>query len=64
VTKISAVIPDDVAAVLKERAKAEDRSVGAVIRRALAEHIGLTDADPGPLVASTSTASGGQDDDR
>jgi predicted transcriptional regulator len=39
VTKTSAVIPDDVAAALKERAKAEDRSVGAVVRRAIADHV-------------------------
>ena len=39
-TKISAVIPDDVATMLKERARIEDRSVGAVIRRAVAEHVG------------------------
>ena len=36
--KVSAVIPDDIVAVLKERAKEEDRSLGAV-RRALADHI-------------------------
>jgi len=35
-TKISAVIPDDLDAALKERARAEDRSVGAVVRRAIA----------------------------
>jgi integrase/predicted transcriptional regulator len=38
VTKISAVVPDDIAAALKERAHAGDRSV-AVIRRAIAEHV-------------------------
>lgn len=38
-TKISAVIPDDLGAALKERARAEDRSVGAVVRRALTEHV-------------------------
>jgi hypothetical protein len=37
--KISAVIPDDLGAALKERARAEDRSVGAVVRRALTEHV-------------------------
>ena len=39
VTKISAVIPDDVAALLEERAETENRSVGAVIRSAVAEHV-------------------------
>lgn len=37
--KISAVIADDVAAKLKQRALAEDRSMGAVIRRAIADHV-------------------------
>lgn len=47
-TKISAVIPDDLGAALKERARAEDRSVGAVIRRALTEHVSR------PIVTVTS----------
>ena len=49
-TKISAVIPDDLGAALKERARAEDRSVGAVIRRALTEHVSR------PIVTVTSRA--------
>ena len=40
--KVPAVIPDDVVAVLKERAKAEDRSLGSVIRRALTDDIQRT----------------------
>jgi predicted transcriptional regulator len=38
-TKISAVVPDELADALEERARAEDRSASAVIRRALAEHV-------------------------
>lgn len=38
-TKISAVIPDDLGAALKERARVEDRSVGAVVRRSIAAHV-------------------------
>jgi predicted transcriptional regulator len=38
--KLSAVVPEDIASALKERARGEDRSVGAVIRRAIAEHVG------------------------
>jgi predicted transcriptional regulator len=38
-TKISAVIPDDLNVALRQRARAEDRSVGAVVRRAIAEHV-------------------------
>jgi Ribbon-helix-helix protein, copG family len=37
--KISAVIPDDLGAALREQARVEDRSVGAVVRRAIAEHV-------------------------
>lgn len=48
--KLSAVIPDDVAALLKERAKAEDRSVGAVMRIAIAEHVGHV---PGEVPAAS-----------
>lgn len=52
--KLSAVFPDDVAAALKERGKVEDRSVGAVIRRAVAEHVGHAD-DAEPTIASPAT---------
>lgn len=38
-TKISAVIPDELVAALKERARAEDRSMGAEVRRALTQHL-------------------------
>jgi predicted transcriptional regulator len=62
VTKISAVIPDDVAAALKERARVEDRSVGAVVRRAVAEHVGQADRDI-PIAASP-PADEKDDDDR
>lgn len=61
-TKISAVVPDDVAAALKARAKAEDRSVGAVIRLALADLVrrpAATDDVP----ASVPSATDGKDDD-
>jgi hypothetical protein len=37
--KISAAIPDEPAVALEERARAEDRSASAVVRRALAEHL-------------------------
>jgi hypothetical protein len=40
VPRITAVIDEAPAAALKERAKAEDRSVGAVVRRTLVEHVG------------------------
>jgi hypothetical protein len=50
-TKISAVIPDDLGAALKERARAEDGSVGSIIRRALTEHVArpvaVADSRPG-----------------
>jgi len=39
VTKISAVIPDELAGALEERARTEDRSVAAEIRRALTAHL-------------------------
>lgn len=38
-TKISAVLPDELGATLEQRARAEDRSVSAVIRRAITEHL-------------------------
>ena len=37
--KLSAVVPDELGATLEARARAEDRSVSAVIRRALVEHL-------------------------
>jgi hypothetical protein len=37
--KISAVLPDALGAALEERARAEDRSASAVVRRAIAEHL-------------------------
>lgn len=43
--KLTAVFDDDTAALLKERAKAEDRSVGAVIRVAVAAHMGRSVGD-------------------
>jgi hypothetical protein len=38
-TKISAVVPDEHATILKQRAQAEDRSASSVLRRALVEHL-------------------------
>jgi len=49
VPKLSAVIPDDVATALKARAQREDRSVGAVIRIAVAEHVGLRQSQATPV---------------
>jgi Ribbon-helix-helix protein, copG family len=37
--KISAVLPDALGAALEERARAEDRSASAVVRRAIIEHL-------------------------
>ena len=37
--KISAVLPDELGAALEQRARTEDRSASAVIRRALTEHL-------------------------
>jgi hypothetical protein len=37
--KISAVLPDALGVALEERARVEDRSASAVVRRALAEHL-------------------------
>jgi ferredoxin len=37
--KVSAVLPVELSAALVERARTEDRSASAVIRRALAEHL-------------------------
>ena len=37
--KLSAVVSDELAGALERRARAEDRSRGAVVRRALAEHL-------------------------
>jgi Arc/MetJ-type ribon-helix-helix transcriptional regulator len=37
--KISAVVPDELSTALEERARAEDRSASAVVRRALVEHL-------------------------
>jgi Ribbon-helix-helix protein, copG family len=59
VTKISAVVPDNIVAVLKERARAEDRSLGAVIRLALADHIRRL--DPAELSAVPTTPADGKD---
>jgi len=56
VRKISAVIPDDVAFALKERARAEDRSVGAVVRRAIVEHVRPRRAAAQRRVASTTAS--------
>jgi predicted transcriptional regulator len=39
VQKISAVVPDEHARSLEARARAEDRSVSSLIRRAIAEHL-------------------------
>jgi len=39
VRKFSAVIPDELAGALEQRARAEDRSVAAEIRRALTAHL-------------------------
>jgi len=39
VTKISAVVPDEYVRSLEAQARAEDRSVSSVIRRAIAEHL-------------------------
>jgi predicted transcriptional regulator len=61
--KLSAVFPDDIAAALKERAHAEDRSVGAVIRRAVAEHVGQS-ATAESRSASTPLPANAKDDDR
>lgn len=38
-TTISAVVPDELATILKLQAQAEDRSASSVLRRALAEHL-------------------------
>ena len=38
-TKISAVVPDEHARSLEAQARAEDRSVSSIIRRAIAEHL-------------------------
>jgi plasmid stability protein len=46
VVKISAVIPDALSAVLEQRARAEDRSMSAEIRRALTEYLA---AEPTPV---------------
>lgn len=57
-TKISAVIPDELARVLEDRARLEDRSRGAVVRIALAEHLaspsdrGRPTDEPGPTAAA------------
>ena len=37
--KISAVLPDALGAAREERARAEDRSASAVVRRAITEHL-------------------------
>ena len=58
--KVSAVIPDDIV-VLKERAKEEDRSLGAV-RRALADHIARPAADE-DVTATPPSATDGKDGD-
>jgi len=59
--KISALIPDELGAELERRAREEDRSRGAVVRRALAEHLTAaheggsavgSHADPGPSRAA------------
>jgi predicted transcriptional regulator len=54
--KLSAVVPDDIAVALKKRARTEDRSVGAVIRRAIAEHVRLGRPDVETRAASTTTS--------
>ncbi len=48
--KLSAVVPDELAAALERRARAEDRSKGAVLRRALAEHLDVGTTTP-PVAA-------------
>ena len=48
--KISAVLPDELAGALERRARAEDRSRGAVVRRALAEHLDV-DTETTPVAA-------------
>ena len=39
--KLSAVVSLEIARALERRARAEDRSRGAVVRRALVEHLGV-----------------------
>jgi len=54
VAKISAVLPDELGVALEQRARAEDRSASAVVRRALVEH--LTSPLGGQVVPTGSRA--------
>jgi len=51
--KLSAVLSDELAGALERRARAEDRSRGAVVRRALAEHL---DVATTPVAAQPANA--------
>ena len=53
--KVSVVLSDDIAVALTERARIEVRSVGAVIRRAVAEHVGRPAGDEDVAGASAPT---------
>ena len=52
--KISAVLPDALGAALEERARAEDRSASAVVRRAIAEHLQISPSLVGGRVPTES----------
>jgi Ribbon-helix-helix protein, copG family len=52
--KISAVLPEALGAALEERARAEDRSASAVVRRAIAEHLQVSPSLVGSRVPTAS----------
>jgi hypothetical protein len=59
VTKISAVLPSELATALEERARAEDRSASAVVRRALTEHLASPSGSRGPTESRTPSSTVG-----